>query len=351
MGKGNSSPSPSETAAAQGAANKETAIAQAGLNYVDQYSPLGSLTYKQVGTWSDGTPRYEATTSLTPQGDQLYKGQMDYSQGLIDLANQQVGNVSNNLSTPFSLDSIGVAAPTGDTQFLQSAGDAVYNQARSRLDPQWEESRRQLETKLVNQGITDPNSEAYRNAMANFERDKNDAYATAQNSATASASQAAQNLFGMQNTARSNALTEALTARELPLNEAATLMGNSGGVTMPTFSSLNTPTVAGNDVTSATNAYYTNKANANNAALGAVASLGGSLGSAFISDRRLKTSITRIGELMAGVGLYLYRYLWDGMETLHMGVMADEVKAVLPHLVQTGEDGFDSVDYAALGVV
>ena len=42
-----SAPDPSETAAAQGAANKDTAIATAELNRYNQITPYGNLTWTQ----------------------------------------------------------------------------------------------------------------------------------------------------------------------------------------------------------------------------------------------------------------------------------------------------------------
>ncbi len=59
-------PDPKETAAAQSQMNKETAVAQYGLNATNQVTPQGTLTYKQIGTWADGTPRFEATTAYSP---------------------------------------------------------------------------------------------------------------------------------------------------------------------------------------------------------------------------------------------------------------------------------------------
>ena len=72
------------------------------------------------------------------------------------------------------------------------------------------------------------------------------------------------------------------------------------------------------------------------------------------SDRRLKEDIVRIGEHPLGIGLYLFRYraplharFGPG---LRLGVMADEVEAVLPDAVVVQADGYKAVDYARLGL-
>jgi hypothetical protein len=62
----------------------------------------------------------------------------------------------------------------------------------------------------------------------------------------------------------------------------------------------------------------------------------------------LKRDISLVGELDSGVGLYRYRYLWS--DTIYVGVVAQEVAAVMPEAVQRGADGYLRVDYARLGL-
>jgi hypothetical protein len=65
-----------------------------------------------------------------------------------------------------------------------------------------------------------------------------------------------------------------------------------------------------------------------------------------LSDRRLKTGITRVGTHQAGFGIYRFKYL--GSDTEQVGVLAQEVRDVMPHAVVHGDDGFLRVDYAAI---
>jgi hypothetical protein len=71
-------------------------------------------------------------------------------------------------------------------------------------------------------------------------------------------------------------------------------------------------------------------------------------GLSLISDTRLKRDTTKIGALADGINLYRYRYLWS--DTIYVGVMAQEVAAVMPEAVQHGADGYMRVDYARLGL-
>ena len=64
------------------------------------------------------------------------------------------------------------------------------------------------------------------------------------------------------------------------------------------------------------------------------------------SDRRLKTDILREGTLPNGIALYSFRYRWDAQR--FVGVMADEVEAVIPAAVSLHRSGYKMVDYSIL---
>ena len=66
-----------------------------------------------------------------------------------------------------------------------------------------------------------------------------------------------------------------------------------------------------------------------------------------VSDVRLKRDITQVGDAN-GLGLYRYRYLWS--DTAYVGVMAQEVAAVVPEAIRAGADGYLRVDYSRLGL-
>jgi hypothetical protein len=66
------------------------------------------------------------------------------------------------------------------------------------------------------------------------------------------------------------------------------------------------------------------------------------------SDARLKRDITLLEHRPDGLGLYAYRYVWS--DTVYVGVMAQEVVAVMPDAVATDADGHLKVNYRALGM-
>lgn len=280
--KAPAAPDPAATAAAQSAANKETAIAQSQLNMVNQKTPYGTLNYNQIGTYNDGTPKFEAVQNLNPLQQQALDAQQGIERDTSILGQQQIGRISDAISTPWSLDKFG-AAPTTDATGRQQVIDSLYSQQKTRLDPQFADNEAALRQRLSNQGISEGN-EAYTNAMRDFNFGKNDAYQTAQNQAINAGGAEQSRMYGLENNAYQQGISNDLTARNQPINELAALLGSGTGVQQPNF--VNTPQtgVNGTDVIGATalsqNAAmnnYNQQIGSRNALIGAI---GGAAGSA-----------------------------------------------------------------------
>lgn len=303
-------PNPTATAAAQTASNKETAIAQAGLNYVNQVGPNGSLTYQQIGNWPDGTPRFQQDTKLSSAGQALQTTNEATQQNLANLAKDQSGRLSGLLNEKL------------DWSAQQNYLNDLTNQT---LNPQWDRMAQQNEQSLVNRGLR-PGSQAYNNATDQFNQSRSSAFNSA-------------NLSNFN-----NALQSQLGIRNQGINEISALAGGSQ-VQTPQFGSVNSPQQAGTDVAGIINQGYSNQMaqhNSNMATLGGLFDAGSNL--LMLSDRRAKTDIKRIGTADNGLGIYLYRYKTGG--PFMVGVMADEVLEIAPHAVVNGPDEFMRVNYA-----
>lgn len=230
-------PDPYKTADAQGEVNKETAIAQANLNRVNQVTPQGTLTYNQIGTNPDGTPQYEQVMQYSPEQQALYEQQNQVAQALGGLAQDNIGRVADAQQDPFSFDGMtearnvnfnpntiqtdvgytpqfqGQIADAGDVvrsaggdfnETSSAASDAVYNQLASRLDPQYQELEQRMRDRLINSGISE-NSEAFNREMDRFARQRTDAYSTAANQSILTGLQAQNQGFNQSlNNARLN---------------------------------------------------------------------------------------------------------------------------------------------------
>jgi hypothetical protein len=274
-------PDPQATAAAQGAANKETAVAQSRLNQINEYTPYGSSVYSPTGENIDGIQQFQRTTTLSPDQQAILDQQTGISKQLNTLAGNQIGRVETSLQDPFSYEGM-PAAPTADSAARQQTIDALYGQYSSRLDPRFQQEQQALETQLANQGLS-TGSEAYNKALESFGRTKNDAYSSALNQAVGAGGAEQSRLFGLQGSERERAIQEAAYLRNVPLNEASALMGAGTGVATPQFSPTPQTAVGGTDLTGATMAGYQGAQNqynqqvgSNNATMGGLFGLAGS---------------------------------------------------------------------------
>lgn len=75
---------------------------------------------------------------------------------------------------------------------------------------------------------------------------------------------------------------------------------------------------------------------------------GGRGGGGRRSDINLKDQIVQLGRL--GNGLGFYRFAYKGSDTLYVGVMAQEVRNLVPGAVTRGADGYLRVQYDLLGL-
>jgi hypothetical protein len=209
-------PDPYSTAAAQTASNKETAITQSNLNMIDQYTPEGSLTYNPTGgLWNDGTPRMAVTQRLSPENEALRRQENEFDRKFNQIGLNQTDKVGEILGKPLDLSNEATEAR------LMELGS-------KRLDPRFAEESQKLEQDLMNRGIR-PGSAAYDTMRRQFTEGKNDAYN--------------QLLLG----GRSQAVQEALTERNQPLNEITALL-NGQQISLPQYQQTPQTNLAGTDI-------------------------------------------------------------------------------------------------------
>ncbi len=219
MGKGSApsqpaAPDPAKTAAAQGAANKEAAIASAELNMVNQNSPYGTVNYNQSGTSAAGTPQYTQTTTLAPSQQRQLDLTNQVSEGALGLGQSEISHIADATKNPFTLDNMPAAGQYSTSQFpplqssintsgmpnyqtsanggpiqtsldysgapqmmdtsqMDAARQRIEGNLFDRLNPQLDRQQNMMENKLANQGIQ-LGSEAWRNAQDDQGRTAND---------------------------------------------------------------------------------------------------------------------------------------------------------------------------------
>lgn len=300
-------PDPVATANAQAAANKETAIAQAQLNMVDQYTPYGSLTYKQIsggeptfnqsaydhalssyndalekynnggsspgwaslgmgrGIYRGGAaataptapdpnsfysstgdvPRYAATQTLSPEQQKLLDLQNQAGAQYGQTANNQLSQVSGALSTPLDFSTLGS---------YDDARQKSLDSTLARLQPQSDRQLSGLQTQLANQGIG-YGSDAWKSAMDDYNRGQNDRFLAADQYAGTDAM-----------TQRNQAINEMVQQRQIPLNELSAMMSGTQ-VQQPTYVSTPQTQVGQTPLADSIYGSYNGQMNAYNAQL------------------------------------------------------------------------------------
>lgn len=308
-------PDPMETAQAQAGMNKETAVAQYGLNATNQQTPYGNLSYEQIGTWEDGTPRFQAASSLSPEMQRLFDSYTSAQGQFGDIANAQLGRVSDTLSSPWD--------------FGAEQASNIVDMQRTFLDPEWDRRQGNLDATLAARGLM-PGGEAYGARTQEFGDQRGRAYD--------------QMYLDAYRTAGDMAQRE----RDQPLKELTSMLSMTQPQS-PQFTSTPQPGVAPVDYSGLVTNQYNQQMAAHNAMMGGIFDTAAAIGGGWArSDCRLKTDVERIGADPRGWGVYGFRYLWDAPGVRRVGVMADEVAPILPGAVRIDATGFAMVDYGAL---
>ena len=201
-----SAPSPPESPDYKGAAqetfwgNLQAMLAGNAAMHGNSYTPMGSETWTQNGTYSvpgigDNPgfelPMYDKNVTLSPEQQALYDSNVGLQQNLMDATGSSLGQTIASLGRPMSMKDV----------------NQVYNKSykaqTARLDPQWTQNEGMQEQQLANQGLV-PGGEAYDNAMRTFNEGKNDAYTQARLAAI----QTMPQTFQMQAATRMQPLNE-----------------------------------------------------------------------------------------------------------------------------------------------
>jgi hypothetical protein len=310
-------PDPVKTAQAQTESNVETARMNANLNRLDETDPLGSVRYTDLGN-----DRWRKDTTLSDVGQRQFDLQNAVDEGTNRLALQGVGQASNVLGTPFSLDGLvneyttAMGSQIGDLQRSVGPDDFSDDRQRveqsilSRMEPGFERDRASMEQRLADQGVP-AGSEAYNRQMDELNRQKTDARQQAilaggqeqsrmfgmdlsqgqfANQATAQAVNQDQAARADQVGIRQRQMQEALLKRSQPINEIGALMG-TGQVGLPQFQGTAPVNVQGTDVMGPINQQYASQMagwNAKNqqrqGLQNGLFGLGGALGSSWLAS-------------------------------------------------------------------
>jgi len=315
LGKGSSSPDPYQTASAQASANTDAIKTAAKYSAVDQNAPWGSTTYQRD---AQGVPTSQ-NISLGPAERGIYDTTNVGRTSLANRASSMAGQLPNGL----------FAAP--DASRSDAVEKALYDRKLSMIQPDLDQADKQMAVTLSERGIP-IGSEVYRNEMDRLARNRSNTLSGIAQDATLAGGQEQDRI-----------LQNAITTRNQGYNELGTLMAGAGGGQMPTFAQTPAYSAQAPNVSDMIYKSAAANQNQNNSLLNGLFGLGAAA-IPFLSDRRAKKDIKRVGTTDAGLPVYTYRYKMGG--PMQMGVMADEVEAIFPEAVHTMKDGLKAVDYA-----
>ena len=275
-------------AAAQGAANLESARASAKLSNPNIVGPYGTQTVT-YGT-GDQLDIPTLTQTLNPDAQSTLEAQQRVQKSLANLGEQATGTAQGVLATPFSPStgalqtSLAPAGPlqtsydmSGLARMPVNAGTTGQDAIMARLAPQLEREQLATRQRLANQGLVS-GGEAYRNEMTDQGQRQNDLLSQAAlqgisldtaaraqgfgelqqqaNLANVGQTQAFnQQMQGAQfgNQAQQSELQRQLALRQQPLNEISGLMSGAQ-IQLPQFQQYTGQNVAPSPIFAATQA-------------------------------------------------------------------------------------------------
>lgn len=193
----------------EGEQSRETARDKTYADRPDQYSTMGSNTWGQTMVRDPATgemvTKWTQNQTLSPDMQNLYNTQMQTNQQLGSTAAAMGDRITAEMGMPLNWEQFGdveagpqasgvigagIGPTTGPEGFQwdgqsqrQAAEDASYGRATSRLDPQMEQRRQELEVRLRNRGLR-AGDQAYESEMAAYGRDSTDAYEQARMGST-----------------------------------------------------------------------------------------------------------------------------------------------------------------------
>lgn len=191
---------PQEVATQQTGSNVNTAVANATLGNVNQYSPYGSTTYQETGgRMVDGNwvPSYSQTTSLNPTLQGIVTGSENTAASLVPTGQTLATQANGALTMPLNFSGANNNIITGGPQALdQNATNSIYAGENALLQPTFQEQQQQLQDQLSRQGIP-VGSQAYSNAETQLGTQQNQQRTAALGTATGQGIQSANNMYNL----------------------------------------------------------------------------------------------------------------------------------------------------------
>jgi hypothetical protein len=225
-----------DVAVSQGDENQQVVTDQLYANRPTQYTPWGytdwsNNAYTDPSTGEE-TTQWTQTQGLTPELQDILNKQVAIQGGRTDIAGMMTGRMGAEFGSPMDWRGLNPMGQVPTSQFTlpepgiddpyqtrQSAEDAVYNQAQSRIAPQQEGEREALEIKMRNQGIG-PEDQAWQSQVEGMGRKHNDQSNQALWSANQAGREESNQMYGQQMGINQNTFSQAYGANQANFGQA-----------------------------------------------------------------------------------------------------------------------------------
>ena len=233
---GKSQPDMGQIATLQGEDNARVVRDQTYANRPTQTTPWGQTTWdtQQVLDPASGemVTQWSQNQTLSPELQDILNKQIAIQGGRTDVAGMLTNRMGNSFGQAMDWSGLSPMGQVPTSQFTlpegdignpyetrQAAEDAVYNQAASRLDPQFAGRRQELEIKMRNQGLS-PGDEAWNSQMQNLNQQETDARNQAMFSANQAGRQESAQMWNQMMGQNQNQFNQALGANNQNFQQA-----------------------------------------------------------------------------------------------------------------------------------
>lgn len=191
---------------------------------------MANLGESQIGAVTNALRNPVDFSGAPSQVNNVQAGPMRTSAGYGNIQNDVDTSNLNPMQTRASygqiqdrLDTSNVPGMIGGDRLadaLSTQRDSLYRQRAAYMDPQWQGRQRELENKLVQQGVMQ-NSEAWNNAMQDFNRQRAFDYEQAREASITGGGAEQSRLFGLGLASNQNAFNQALASGTFANNAQA----------------------------------------------------------------------------------------------------------------------------------
>jgi hypothetical protein len=247
-------PDPAKVSAAQTQSNQQTAAYQNALEHGNVSTPYGSQTFTGRVDPTTGATVYDQNITLAPDQQKLVDMQSQQDLAVGQVGNSMLDNISQTYGKPVDTSQLPALQGSVSSNPLQTSvngggqiqnsvnpdgpalqgsldrsqlpqlygaddlegsrqkvSDALYQRQTAYLDPQYAQADQAMRTRLANQGITE-GSEAWKNAIDEYDRGKAFSYGQARDSSIAGGLSEMQGLSGIASQNRGQLYNEELNS-------------------------------------------------------------------------------------------------------------------------------------------